>query len=248
MRRIAIHAAQLLIAVALIFAWQLLSGNVVDKLLVSDPGEVWSQFIEWARDGTIISAILDTLCVVGAGLAIGALSGIGAGWIAGLMPSVRKAVTPGITVLFAIPKVALVPLFILWFGISYSERIVFTAVVVFFFMYFAALNGINSVPRALENVFKLTGAGLWQKIRLLYGPASLGWLLGGCRIAVPYAFVAAVTVEVLSSRSGIGFLIKTSATVLNPAGMFVGIVVLMITTSIAGLAIGGLERWSRWQL
>jgi NitT/TauT family transport system permease protein len=94
----------------------------------------------------------------------------------------------------------------------------------------------------------LTGAGFLQQMRCLYCPASIGWVLGGCRVAVPYAFVAAVTAEVIASRDGLGFLIKSSSVVLNPAGMFASILVLMAVTAAAGMLVGKVEKWSKWRL
>ena len=247
-RRAAVHGTQLALALLGLLAWQLASGTLADPMLVSNPKEVWMQLVEWLEDGTLQTATLNTLSVVGGGLLAGAAAGIAAGWAAGLFRLVGRTVTPSLTVLFAIPKVALVPLFILWFGISYSERLLFTAAVVFFLMYFAAVEGVKAVPQALRNVMLLTGASFWQQMRCLYCPASIGWLLGGCRVAVPYAFVAAVTAEVIASREGLGYLIKSSSAVLNPAGMFACILVLMAVTAAAGVLVGKVEKWSRWHL
>lgn len=247
-RRVVVHCAQILIAISCVAIWHFISGTLIDRLLISSPADAWAQSVEWLKDGTLGRAAIDTLSVVAGGLLAGTAAGVVAGWIAGLSRSIESAVTPPLTVLFAIPKVALVPLFILWFGISYSERLVFTATVVFFFIYFAAVNGVKAVPPALRKFMRLTGASVWQEMRYLYVPASIGWLLGGGRVAVPYAFVAAVTAEIIASRNGLGYLIKASSAVLNPAGMFVAIITLMIITSAAGMLVGKLEKWSKWHL
>jgi NitT/TauT family transport system permease protein len=186
--------------------------------------------------------------VVAAGLLIGSIAGVVVGLATGLSRTLAACLEPILTILFTLPKIALVPLFILWFGLDSTERIVFAATVVFFLVYVAVFTGVRRIPVSLDNSLRLIGASLPQRLVRLYIPGSVGWLIAGLRIAVPYAFLSAVSAEVVGAQEGLGYLIKASAYSVDPNGMVAAILVLVVLAVAAMAAAEAIERVSRWRL
>jgi NitT/TauT family transport system permease protein len=233
-----------MITVVILLLWEYAAGRFVDELLISRPSAIWESFLGLLVDGRIVGAAMATLAVALGGLLWGTLIGVSAGLVMALNRRTYAILASVFDALFAVPKIALVPLFILWFGISAAQRTIFTASVVFFFVFYSTVNGAKRIPRALENVFQLLDASVYQRVKLLYLPASLGWVLGGMRIATPYAFVSAVSAEIIASRNGLGALVKASGAMLDVSGMFAGIVVATLLTIVSGaIATSVDERW-----
>ena len=118
----------------------------------------------------------------------------------------------------------------------------------FFFFFFSVYNGARSVPIGLRNALSMTGASPAQTIRILYLPASLGWMIIALRLAMPYAFVAAVSTEVIASTSGLGYLVKNSASVMNSAGMFSAMFMLLFVSMASSGLVNTLAKRNRWNI
>jgi NitT/TauT family transport system permease protein len=240
--------ARAAIVLAVVLGWQFAPNQVLDELLWSRPSAIYSQTVTWLMDGTLLSSALVTLKAVIAGMVIGGAVGIAGGLLAGASRAVARLVIGPIEALFALPKITLVPLFILWMGIGAFQHIVFTALVVFFFFFFATLNGMRSIPAALTNTLALAGASRLQRITILYLPASFGWIVIATRLALPYAFVAAVSTEVVASTSGLGHLVKGSSSIMNSAGMFSAMLALLLVSMVASYLANAAAAKSRWKL
>jgi NitT/TauT family transport system permease protein len=240
--------AQLVIVILLALAWQLAPNWILEEILWSRPSAIVAQFAVWTLDGTLLRNALVTLNTVLLGTVIGGLAGVLAGLAAGLSVVIARLVIGPIEALFALPKITLVPLFILWMGIGAFQHVAFTALVVFFFFFFAVYNGIRGVPIALRNTMILAGASRTQRIYLLYLPASFGWIVIAIRLAMPYAFVAAVSTEVIASTSGLGNLVKGSASVMNSAGMLAGMFALLFLSLAASVAANVAAAKLPWRL
>jgi NitT/TauT family transport system permease protein len=246
--RLKIAAAQLGIVVVLIAVWQLAPNWLLEELLWSRPSAIFDQTVVWLADGTLLRNTLVTLNTVAAGMVIGGLAGIVVGLHAGLSRVVARLIIGPIEALFALPKITLVPLFILWMGIGAFQHIAFTALVVFFFFFFAMYNGVRGVPAALRDTLTLAGASTIQRVYILYLPASFGWIVVAIRLALPYAFVAAVSTEVIASTSGLGHLVKGSASIMNAAGMFSAMLTLLFVSLAASVLANVAAAKSRWRL
>jgi NitT/TauT family transport system permease protein len=243
-----VNVARAAIVLAVVLGWQFAPNQMLDELLWSRPSAIYSQTVTWLMDGTLLSNALVTLKTVIAGMVIGGAVGIAGGLLAGASRAVARLVIGPIEALFALPKITLVPLFILWMGIGAFQHIVFTALVVFFFFFFATLNGMRSIPAALTNTLALAGASRLQRITILYLPASFGWIVIATRLALPYAFVAAVSTEVVASTSGLGHLVKGSSSIMNSAGMFSAMLALLLVSMVASYLANAAAAKSRWKL
>jgi NitT/TauT family transport system permease protein len=246
--RLKITAAQLGIVVVLIAVWEYAPNWLLEELLWSRPSAIFHQTVVWLADGTLLRNTLVTVNTVAAGMVIGGLAGIVVGLHAGLSRVVARLIIGPIEALFALPKITLVPLFILWMGIGAFQHIAFTALVVFFFFFFAMYNGVRGVPAALRDTLTMAGASTIQRVYILYLPASFGWIVVAIRLALPYAFVAAVSTEVIASTSGLGHLVKGSASIMNAAGMFSAMLALLFVSLAASIAANVAAARSRWRL
>lgn len=247
-RRLLVHGTQAGIMAVLLLAWEFAPPSLLDDFLWSRPSAIFRQTAVWLSSGALISNAGVTLECVLQGLLFGALAGILLGLFAGLSLATAQLINRPIEILFAVPKITLIPLFILWFGIGLYQHVIFTSLVVFFFFFFSVYSGVRSVPVTLRNALSMTGATSAQAIRILYLPASLGWIIIALRLAVPYAFVAAISTEVIASTAGLGNLVKNSASVMNSAGMFSAMFTLLLISMTASWLAGRLAHGNRWNL
>jgi len=219
---------QAALVAAVLALWQFAPDLVhFDELLMSKPSSIAERTIQWIGSGILLTQGLATLKVVAGGLLFGGIVGFLVGLCAGLIPPVERMVEPVISAFFALPKSSLVPLFILWFGISTKQHIIFASLIVFFFFFFSTVQGIRSVPKSLNDMLSIIGASPFQKFYLLYLPASFKWLLTGARLALPHAFTGAISAEIIASFDGLGYLVKANAGIMDAAGMFSAIFFLL---------------------
>ncbi len=237
-----------LLVAAFLAAWQWAPSFLLDDMLTSRPSLVAARIVAWTLDGTLPRESAATLGAVAFGLFWGGLTGAAAGLAAGVFRPLGRVLEPCLTVLFALPKSAFVPLFILWFGVGARQHALFVTTVVFFFFFFAMFHGARAVPAPWRDMLGIFGADAGQSLRLLYLPASFGWLLSALRLAIPHAFVAAISVEVIASREGLGHLVKASSSVLDSTGVLAAIVWLVALATSLGLAAVKIAEQSRWRV
>lgn len=145
------------------------------------------------------------------GLAIGAVSGTAIAVLAAASAVARRAIQPAIIVLNSIPKVALAPLFILWFGFGLEGKVVLVWLVVFVIFALNMYSGITGVNPQWKAHLRIVGASKWQILHLVVLPASLPWLLTSFRLAVGNGIRAVVFAEFIGSSGGLGYLLVKHA-------------------------------------
>lgn len=232
-RRWFVHVSRLLFLGAALLLWHLLSGTVVPTLLISSPEDVGEQIVEWIEDGTYLQHTFATVWVAIVGFLIGALTGITVGYLLGMSHFLGQVFGPFITALYTIPRVALAPLFILWFGIDIEFKMSFTIVLVGFLVFYSTYFGVREVPRDLIDVVRLMGASRVKIARSVILPSALVWVAAGLKTSVPYALVGVVVAELLVSTEGLGYLVRFSSSRFDSAGTYAAIVAL----GLVGLAL-----------
>jgi NitT/TauT family transport system permease protein len=148
-----------------------------------------------------------------------------------------------VSALFPIPKIALVPLFIIWFGIGEGSKIVTLAFGVFFPTVIATVGGVDNVPRALIRMgqsFGLSHAAIVRKIVL---PGALPALLSGFRVTASIAIILLVAAEMIGADRGIGAFVLAAGNLYDTGNLLAGIVVLSAMGLVVAWLIGRLERW-----
>ncbi len=237
-----IGAGRVLFFVCLIIAWQFASGKIANPLFISSPLAVVKRLDVWIGDGTLWFHTAITLQETLLGLLYGSVAGILAGLLMGLLPPLAKILDPFVIALYSIPKVALAPLFILWFGIGIEMKVVLAAVTVFFLVFINTLTGVLGVDQNLVNAVILMGGRRRDIVFKVMIPAATGYILTGLRIAIPYALIGAVIAELVASNRGLGYLINTSASEFDTAGVFAALLVLTIIAGILNAIVNLIDR------
>jgi NitT/TauT family transport system permease protein len=143
---------------------------------------------------------------------------------------------------YSIPKIALAPLFIMWFGLGSAPKIVLAAIFVFFVVFMNVAAGLYQVSPDLVNVVRVMGARRIDVVRKIALPSVVPYLMTGLRIAVPEALIGAVIGEFMSANAGLGYLVNNAAEQFNTAATLAAIVALLLIVAAMDVALGLLEH------
>lgn len=239
---------QVLIAFVWLSAWEWGSRALKAEFWVSSPSAVGSELVRWAASGQLASDLQLTLTEAGFGFLIGSISGAFIGFVLGWIKRLGDLFEPFILAIYTLPKIALAPLFVLWFGIGAINKIMFAGMLVFFMVFFTTYQGTRQVDRDLVENARLMGARRWDVWTKIAIPYSAVWMLTGIRIGLPYALIGAIVGEFVAAEAGVGFRIKEATSFFNTASVFAGLVVLMAISFILLTGLKLIEmRVLRWQ-
>lgn len=241
-------AIQFLLFIVFLVAWEWLSGVFHADFWISRPSLVLGALLSWYQSGDLTSDLRITLVEAGIGFIVGAVAGGLIGFVLGWVRKLGDLLEPFVLSLYTLPKIALAPLFVLWFGIGVMNKIMFSAMLVFFMVFFTTYQGTRQVDRDLVENARLLGAsrwGIWTKIAI---PYSAVWVFTGLRIGLPYALIGAIVGEFVAAEAGVGFRIKEATSFFNTASVFAGLLVLMaISLALLGVLKLIESRALRWQ-
>ena len=226
------------IAFALVIGlWQVaVSQRWIDPVFLPSPVAICEALWSLALSGDLWHHLSVSLLRIGAGWAIGTALGMLLGIAMGLSSVTRAVGMPMVSAIFPIPKIALLPLFILWLGIGEAPKVVTIASGVFFPTIIATFSGIDSVPRTLIRMaqsFNVPTRGIIWKIIL---PSALPGILAGFRISLAIALLLVVTAEMIGAQFGIGAFLLTAGNLMQTDDLMAGVVIL----SILGLTLGAI--------
>jgi len=229
-------------------AWQLSSGRLIKPFWISSPSEIWRQLANWISAGELWMHVEVTLTETVLGFVFGAIAGIVVGLALGLNRRLAAVLDPFIVAFYSLPKIALAPLFILWFGVGLTSKVVLAMFVVFFLVFYNTYAGTLAVEQELVDVLRLMGGSRWQIVRKVILPSALIWIFTGMKSSVPYALIGAVVGEMMASNKGLGYLIQAAAGQYDTGGVFAALFVLMIiATSLHELLKQSERLMLRWR-
>jgi NitT/TauT family transport system permease protein len=212
------------LAVLLIVAWKI-GADAAGPLYVADPFKVFGRIVTDTLSGTLVRHTYVTLRLSAIGFALGCGFGVALPFALRRMPRLTAAVEPYIMASVGIPKYALVPLFILWFGIDDAPKLWLVGLLVFYVVFIAVFAGIRSVNRGLIDMARVAGASETAIAREVIWNSLLPFFFAALKIALPRAVSAAIIGEFLVGNEGLGFLIEHSRQNFDTTGVFAGIVV-----------------------
>ncbi len=180
------------------------------------------------------------------GLALGIVVGIVLGVVAALVPPIAELLEPVMTLLNAIPRVVLAPLFVIWLGIDLASKVALAFILVAVVIFFTVYCGIRQVDRKLVERVVTLGGGRWELVRHVYLPSVAAWVLGNLKVVVGFAFTGACVGEFVGASRGLGYLLSFAQSTYNAALMFALIFLIMVVV----LAIFRRRRagWKRYLL
>lgn len=236
------------ILVVLIAIWQLVS-TLAGTNWISSPWLVLQRYRELFANGTLLVNSYITLRETVLGLIIGTAIGLAAGiLIARSNVLLGKAVDPFILGAYSLPRVALAPFFILWFGIGLTSKVALVVSVVAFVVLFNVRQGIENIDTILLDALRSMRAGRWQVTRYVIIPSVVPWLMAAIKISVGMALVSAVVGELIGSTAGLGWYMTQSLNQFDITGGITALLTMAILAMVLYGVVGLIERQvSHWQ-
>lgn len=232
-----LQLARLGILLAILAIWELASGRLIPAYLISSPSKVAATFTDWVMDGRLFYHAGITALEAVLGFILGALAGMTAGVILGRARRLADLLNPFIVAFYSIPKVALAPLFIIWFGIGIEMKVLLTATIVFFLVFLNTFTGVRSVSPELVSILRLMGANERHVLRKVVLPSAVVWVFTGLRLSVPYAMIGAIVGEMIAANRGLGYLLSHSSSQFNTAGVFAALVAIIAMSAMLNGAV-----------
>ena len=183
-----------------------------------------------------------TLAEVLAGYAAGSAAGLSLAFVISQTPTFGLLIEPFVLACYAVPRVALAPLIVMWFGIGFLPKIVLAGTLVFFLVFMNALVGFRNVNPALVGVARVMGASRRHVLTKIVLWSAMPYLLATLRLSLPSAVIGAIIGEFISANRGLGYLISAMSSQFNTAGVFAGIISLMVVVATLDLAAAAIER------
>jgi NitT/TauT family transport system permease protein len=239
---------QLAALAVLLAVWEAAGrAHLLNPLFAPEPSQIASALVDLFATGRIWPHIEATFGAALGGLALGILIGIALGVLAAMMPLFAELIEPVMTLMNAIPRVVLAPLFVIWFGIGMESKIALAVVLVAVLIFFTVFTGIRQVDRRLVERITTLGGSRFDLVRHVYLPSVTAWVMGSLKVAVGFAFTGAVVGEFVAATRGLGYLLSFAQSTYNSA-LMLAIVLLIMTVVLVIFALGGrLERYLlRW--
>lgn len=214
--------------VVVIGLWQLASSTVIDPVYLPEPSTIVGRVVNWLSSGYLEINAWVTIKETLAGFVLGVVAGAVAGIGLGMSRLWSGILAPYINALYALPKVALGPLFVLWFGIDIQMKIAMVGIFVYFIVFYNTWQGVKEVDRGLVESMRLMRATRPQIVLKLVIPAALSWIFVGIRVSFPLALVGAIVGELIASNSGLGYIILNSGNTFDTVGVFAGLVAVTV--------------------
>jgi NitT/TauT family transport system permease protein len=241
------YGDQLIVLVVLFATWQALS-MVYGTYWIGSPWGVVRRFFEGVLSGELLRHSSYTVIEAAAGFVIGAIPAVALPFLLRRLPIVTAILDPFMVGGYGAPKLALAPLFILWFGIGIESKIALVAITVFFIVYFAALAGIRALDAKLVQMAQVVGANERDVARHIVFPGAVPYIFTGFRIAMPYSIGGAVIAELISANRGLGYLVQLSAMNFDTTGVFVALVAVTLIVFLGNWSVNIVERrLLRWR-
>ena len=212
---------QLAALVVLLALWEVAGrAGMLNPMYAPMPSQVGTALIELFADGRIWPHLEATFAAALGGLALGIVVGIMLGVAAALVPFVAELLEPVMTLLNAVPRVILAPLFVIWLGIGLASKVALSFILVAVLIFFTVYGGIRQVDRRLVERVVTLGGGRLALVRHVYLPSVASWVLGSMKVAVGFAFTGAVVGEFVAASRGLGYLLSFAQSTYNAALMF----------------------------
>lgn len=232
----------------LLGAWELISGTLMNPFWISKPSLITRAFAEWFSTPAFWGHLGMTMTEVGLGFLLGAIGGVVVGFILTEMRRGGEFLDPYMAALYGVPKTALAPLFILWFGIGLGSKIMMAGIMVFFIVFFNTMAGLKAVELELINMARVVGASRYEILTKIKFPYAFPYVMTGIKVGLPTGLIGAIVAEFISSNQGIGYLIVRSSMMFDTASVFAGIIVLAVIVFALNEILARVERHVlRWR-
>jgi len=246
-RKAVIYGGRLLLAAVIILAWEY-EARTLGPLFFARPLDVLERIVTLAMSGKMFTDIAATMRVSAAGFAIAACCGVLLPFLLRRSLRATEAIEPYIMASMGIPKYALAPWLILWFGIGDLPKLIVVTLVVFYILYITTFAGIRGVDQRLINMARVIGASERVIAREIIWTSLLPFFFTGLKIALPRAVSATIVGEFLVSTEGVGRSIESARQISDTTGVFAGVVIAIALVLMINGMVNLIERWAlRWR-
>lgn len=228
---------------AVLVLWQCMSwGGLLDARFIPSPLAIGDAAWELAESGQLWEHLRASLWRLGLGFVCGAVPGLALGLVMGLSRWTRAVLDPLVAATYPIPKIAILPLVMLFFGLGETSKIVIIAIAVVYLVLINTMAGVLAIDPVYFDVARNYGAPWHKRFTRLVIPAALPAIFTGLRLSIGVGLIVIVSAEFIAAKSGIGFLIWTSWETLMIENMFVGIIIITVLGVVVTFALKEAER------
>jgi NitT/TauT family transport system permease protein len=222
--------------------WEIL-GRQVNPIFMSYPTAIAVAAWQMTMSGELLHALLVSTQTLLTGFVLALVLGIGFGLLIGRYRTFEAATDWMVSVLYATPLVATIPLVILWFGLGFAAKVFVVTILALFPVLINTAAGVKNVPRPLIDVGAAYAADERQLFTMIIVPSALPYIMTGVRLAVGRAIIGMVVAEFFTALSGLGALIVNYGSRYDTAAMFVPIIVLMALGVVLTMLARRAEEW-----
>jgi NitT/TauT family transport system permease protein len=238
---------QIVLTVAFFGLWEIaIRAGWLPVYLYGQPSGIARKFVDLMADGTLLHSTYVTGLESVIGFVIGCSLGSAAGLALWLTPRFALMLRPFIVAINGLPKIALAPLIIVWFGIGIESKIAIAAIITFIVSLMTAYSGAQEVDQDLIRLMRSLGASQWQTFKKIVAPATMPWIISGLRLNVGFALIGAVVGEYIAAKSGLGYLVYYAGTLYDLNAVWVGLFALMLLALVLDYCVTLLERRLSW--
>jgi ABC-type nitrate/sulfonate/bicarbonate transport system permease component len=216
--------------------------GVVDTRFFPAPTKIFVALWELVRSGEMLGHVAISLQRILIGFILGAVPGIAIGLAVGLFPVARAIVQPLVDALFPIPKIALLPMMIMLFGLGEASKYAIIAIAVVFLVLINTETGVRNIDRIYFDVARNYGASRRMLFTDIALPGALPLIMAGLKLGMGVALIVIVSAEFVNAKSGIGYFIWNSWSIFQVEWMYAGLTVTAILGFASAVLLGALER------
>lgn len=231
-----------------LIAWELAARDS-NPLFMTYPTAILRASVELFQSGVLMRGLIDSLIPFSIGMAISIIFGVMIGLGMGISRVVEYILDPYVNALNAVPRIALVPLVILWFGLGVVAKVVIVVSVAIFPIIINTFAGVRDVRGALLDISRAYSATPSQTLWKIIVPASLPFIMTGVRLGLGLGIIGMIVAEFFTAVTGLGGIIIEYGNTFQTAKMFVAIVVVgMLGIMVSGAAMAIERHWAKWRI
>lgn len=243
-----VRSVQITILVFLLVGWEMLVRlGIVRELLVGQPSRVLHFLVSLTLDGSLLRhtwvTSVETIIGFVGGFVLGAISGLLLWW----SKTVERVIDPLMVALNSLPKIALTPIFLLWFGVGLSMKLALSLSTVYLVTFLTAAASLRSIDKELLQLTAALGGNRWQIFRNVVVPSAVPWLVSAMKLSIGFGLTGAVVGEFVAANQGLGYLLLYGAQIYDMSLVWAGIVALLVIAMLMYTSVAAFERWFlRW--
>ncbi|MPZ87092.1 MAG: ABC transporter permease subunit [Nitriliruptorales bacterium] len=239
--RLTVQAGIVTLGVGILLFWEFGIGLLVNPRYVSAPSAIAIRLAETLSEGTLLRHTQVTMLEAGAGYLIGVIVGLVGSFLLAFTRRGYEVLEPYLIWFYSIPKIALAPLFIMWFGLGLAPKVLLAALMVFFIVFMNTVAGVRAISPGLLEVSRIFGASKFALVGKVMFPAASPAIMAGIRVTFTRAMVGAILAEFIASTEGLGFMIVRASRQFDIATVFAGILVIAVVVMTVNAVIRAIE-------